>query len=117
MSTEQPALMPMGAGEPPERPDHVLTAEVLVLTGLAHLDRPFDYAVPEDMAAQVRPGVRVKVRFAGTEREGFVISVSARTNPQRRLLPLRRVVSPLPVLTRETLALCTAMARRYAGTT
>ncbi|MGW5672001.1 primosomal protein N' family DNA-binding protein, partial [Micromonospora sp. NPDC003776] len=32
---------------------------------LAHLDRPFDYLVPADLDAAARPGVRVKVRFAG----------------------------------------------------
>src|SRR5699024_8025272 len=53
----------------------------------------------------------------GTEREGFVISVTEQATPQRRLHPLRRVVSPLPVLTKEILALCTAVADRYAGTT
>ena len=33
---------------------------------LAHLDRPFDYLVPERLAAQARPGVRVRVRFAAS---------------------------------------------------
>ena len=32
---------------------------------LAHLDRPFDYAVPASMAETAVPGARVKVRFAG----------------------------------------------------
>ena len=48
-------------------------ARVLVDLPLAHLDRPFDYSVPETMAAAARPGVRVKVRFAGQDVDGFVV--------------------------------------------
>src|ERR1700761_8036511 len=32
---------------------------------LAHLDRPFDYLVPERLAALARPGGRGRGRFAG----------------------------------------------------
>ena len=35
----------------------------MVDTPLAHLDRPFDYAVPD--GAAVTAGVRVRVRFSG----------------------------------------------------
>ena len=42
-------------------------ARVLLDLPLAHLDRPFDFAVPAAMAEAARPGVRVKVRFAGQD--------------------------------------------------
>ena len=42
-------------------------ARVLVDVPLAHLDRPFDYAVPATMAQAAVPGARVKVRFAGQD--------------------------------------------------
>lgn len=116
MSTHQPALLQVDAPNPGSEPGPGLVAQVLVVTALAHLDRPFDYAVPPEMSAGVRPGVRVKVRFAGTERDGFVISLGPPTAAGRALSPLRRVVSDLPVLTQEVLALCRAVARRYAGT-
>lgn len=38
-------------------------ARVLVNKGVLHLDQFFDYAVPEELAADARPGVRVRVRF------------------------------------------------------
>ena len=38
-------------------------ARVAVDSGLAHLDRPFDYTVPVGMPAAA--GCRVRVRFAG----------------------------------------------------
>ncbi len=91
-------------------------ARVLVDVALAHLDRPFDYAVPETMAAQAQPGVRVKVRFAGQDVDGFVIERTATTDHTGTLQPLRRVVSPERVLTDDVAALTGAVAARYAGT-
>ncbi len=44
-------------------------ARVLVDKGVLHLDRYFDYAVPEELDADAQPGVRVRVRFgAGRHR-------------------------------------------------
>ncbi len=91
-------------------------ARVLVDVPLAHLDRPFDYAVPATMADDTQPGVRVKVRFAGQDVDGFVIERAATTEHTGRLQPLRRVVSSEPVLTPDVAALTGAVAARYAGT-
>ncbi|HLS24858.1 MAG TPA: primosomal protein N' [Beutenbergiaceae bacterium] len=116
MSTDQPALLQVDGARPPEAPDHRLVAEVLVQTPLAHLDRTFDYAVPEALVPSTRPGVRVKVRFAGTERDGFVVATRAPRAGERPLIQLRRVVSEVPALTHEILTLCRSVARYYAGT-
>ena len=48
-------------------------ARIAVDLPLAHLDRPFDYLVPERLAALARPGVRVRVRFAGQLTDGYVL--------------------------------------------
>ncbi|HZB67166.1 MAG TPA: primosome assembly protein PriA, partial [Ornithinibacter sp.] len=102
------------AGDDPttaERP----VAVVQVDTGLAHLDRPFEYTVPESMAATAVPGVRVKVRFAGQDLDGFVLERREAAEHPGRLSPLRRVVSPEPVLVPEVLRAARAVADRYAG--
>ncbi len=91
-------------------------AKVLLDVGLAHLDRPFDYAVPASMSDDARPGVRVKVRFAGRETAGYVVARAARAEHDGRLTPIRRVVSTEQVLTPRTLDLARAVAQRYAGT-
>lgn len=90
-------------------------ARVLVDVPLAHLDRTFDYAVPAPMAEAAVPGARVKVRFAGTEHVGYVLARAARSDHPGRLAPLRRVVSPEPVLTPAVADLVGAVAERYAG--
>ena len=126
---EQPALLPapervkaaVRKAKPPKEKKPVAMAEVdpvarvLVDVALAHLDRPFDYAVPETMSDDAQPGVRVKVRFAGQDVDGFVIERSATTEHVGKLQPLRRVVSPERVLTPDLAALTGAVAARYAG--
>ena len=58
-------------------------ARVLVDVPLAHLDRPFDYAVPATMAETAVPGARVKVRFAGQDVDGFVVERARPDRPRR----------------------------------
>ncbi|WP_308250149.1 primosomal protein N' [Sphaerisporangium fuscum] len=91
-------------------------ARVLVDNPLPHLDRPFDYLVPEAMAAEAVPGCRVRVRFAGKLVDGVLLERAEETEHEGRLAPLERVVSAEPVLTPEVAALCRAVADRYAGT-
>ena len=83
---------------------------------LAHLDRPFDYLVPERLAAPARPGVRVRVRFAGQLTDGYVLERVESSEHQGRLSYLERVVSAEQVLTPEIAGLARAVADRYAGT-
>ncbi|MGQ4554026.1 primosomal protein N' [Dermabacteraceae bacterium CCM 9519] len=90
-------------------------AQVLVLGRLAHLDRLFEYAVPQKWQAAA-PGCRVKVRFAGRECDGFVVSRSESAQTERRLAPLQRLVSEVPVLSPQVLAACREIAERSAGT-
>ena len=91
-------------------------ARVLVDVPLAHLDRPFDYAVPATMAESAVPGARVKVRFAGQDVDGFVLARAPESEHPGRLQPLRRVVSAEPVLSAEVADLVGRVAARYAGT-
>ena len=91
-------------------------ARVLVDVPLAHLDKPFDYLVPEALDERVRAGARVKVRFAGQDVDGFVLERVATSEHDGRLTPLRRAVSPEPVLHPEVAQLRAAVAERYAGT-
>lgn len=89
-------------------------AKVLVDLPMAHLDRPFDYAVPASMAEQAQPGVRVKVRFGPKDVDGFVVA-RAEASEHANLQPLKRVVSAEVVLTPQVAGLSESVARRYAG--
>ncbi len=91
-------------------------ARVCVDVPLPHLDRPFDYLVPAGSADTARPGVRVRVRFAGQLVDGFVLDRVERSEHTGRLTYLDRVVSPEPILDPAVARLCREIADRYAGT-
>jgi primosomal protein N' (replication factor Y) (superfamily II helicase) len=96
--------------------DELPVARVLVDIPLAHLDRPFDYLVPASMAEAAVAGVRVLVRFAGQDVEGFLLERAADSSHDARLARLRKVRSPEPVLAPQIAALARSVADRYAGT-
>ncbi len=91
-------------------------ARVMVDSPLPHLDRPFDYLVPAELSEVVRPGCRVRVRFAGRLIDGWVLQRLDATEHDGRLAFLERGVGDLPVLTTETSELFRAVADRWAGT-
>ena len=107
-----------GRARPPEAEPEVAdpVARVLVDLPLAHLDREFDYRIPAALDPDTRPGVRVRVRFAGRDATGFVLSRQADSEQPHRLSPLRAVVSPEPVLSPRIADLAGRVAERYAGT-
>ncbi len=91
-------------------------ARVLPLLTPAHLDRDFDYLVPPELDEIARPGVRVRVRFAGRLVDGYLLSRHTESDHPGKLVRLERVVSAEQVLTPEILRLATTVAARCAGT-
>ncbi|MEY4493765.1 MAG: hypothetical protein RL355_1114 [Actinomycetota bacterium] len=90
-------------------------AQVLIDSPLPHLDRLFDYAVPQKLDEQAKPGVRVRIRFAGRLTDGFLISRTENTDHEGELAALTNVVSPEIVLLPEILELAKDVAGRNAG--
>jgi primosomal protein N' (replication factor Y) (superfamily II helicase) len=82
---------------------------------LAHLDRPFDYLVPEELSDAIRAGSRVRVRFAGRLVDGYALERRDSSEHTGRLAFVERAVGGEPVLTPETTRLFRAVADRYAG--
>ena len=117
---EQLSLGPAGSRRPRAQRAVALATElpvarVAVDSGVPHLDRPFDYAVPATMAAAVA-GCRVRVRFSGRLVDGVVLERLRESDHEGALVPLRSLVSPEPVLGPEVAALARAVADRCAGT-
>ncbi|HEX6870972.1 MAG TPA: primosomal protein N' [Micromonosporaceae bacterium] len=108
---------PSRRAQPPRAAaDPLPVARVAVDLPLAHLDRPFDYLVPAELAADAVPGCRVRVRFAGRLVDGFVTERLAESEHSGSLAFLDKVISAEPVLRPEVLTLARAVADRYAGT-
>jgi primosomal protein N' (replication factor Y) len=91
-------------------------ARVAVDVALPHLDRLFDYLVPQSMAEVAVPGCRVKVRFSGRLTAGYLVERAAASDHSGSIAYLHKVVSAEPVLTREIAGLARAVADRYGGT-
>ena len=92
-------------------------ARVLLEAYVPHLDRVFDYRVSAALHEQAVVGSKVSVIFSGRKMSGWVVERVAHTDvPEERLLPIRRVLSPLPVAAPEIVDLAEAVAQRCAGT-
>ena len=92
---------------------HLPVARVALLTPVPHLDRIFDYEVPEELSETALAGVRVRVRLSGRLVDGYILARVQTSD--RDLQPLSSVHGP-PVLTQEIAELCRRVADRYAGT-
>jgi primosomal protein N' (replication factor Y) len=91
-------------------------AQVALDVSLPHLDRLFDYLVPEPLADLAVPGCRVRARFAGRLTSGFLLHRAERSEHAGRLARLERVVSPEVVLSAGLAGLARAVADHYGGT-
>lgn len=105
------AVEPPASAEPVALP----IARVAVDVSLSHLDRPFDYAVTTAQDASAQPGARVRVRFAGVLRDGYVLERLADSEHEGQLASLHAVTSAEPVLTPEIARLVRQVADHYAG--
>ena len=94
-------------------------ARVVIDSPLPQLDHLFDYRIPEELAAEAVPGVRVRVplRSAGRVADGFLVEVGDPDDAfDGALSPLEAVVSPAQVLTPSVWRLARRLADRSAGT-
>lgn len=90
-------------------------ARVAVAVAGAHLDRPFDYAVPDGWAVDV--GHRVRVDFAGQRPEGWVTGLADEpATDVERVKPLRAHLSAVPCFAAGDLTWLRWVAERWAST-
>jgi len=82
---------------------------------LPHLDRLFDYQVPEQLDADAQPGTRIRVRFSGQLVDAWLIERADDTGHVGKLAWVEKVVSPERVLAPEVYELAREIADRYAG--
>ncbi|MFP3473013.1 primosomal protein N', partial [Micrococcus sp. SIMBA_144] len=72
--------------------------------------------VPEKLAEAALPGVRVRVKFAGKLRDGYLLERVETSDHVGPLATIQRISGPIQVLNDDLLALSEAVARRYGGT-
>lgn len=89
-------------------------ARVAIESALPHLDRPFDYLVPEKLQATVTVGSRVRVPFAGQLLSAVVVEMPEETVPGVRLQSVSSAAKA-PSYTPQAIALAREVAERYGG--
>ncbi len=96
-------------------PRHLNVARVVLDNPLPHLDRLFDYEIPEEFDEACVPGVKVKVKFSNRNMEAWVVEKIGLSNHQKKLSEISKVISNFPVLTPEILTLSQIVADRFIG--
>lgn len=79
----------------------------------ARLDQTYDYVVPPELAAQVRPGTRVVAPLGASERIGYVIACDPPEVPGIKYRSIVRTVDTDAVVSRQMFALAEFVARYY----
>lgn len=91
-----------------------LVARLIVEVAPLHLDRLFDYLVPDEMALE--PGQRVQVAFAGRSVRALVVEVGRGSDvPTSRLRPVRRRLGEHVWVRPHELEVLRWAARRYGA--
>jgi primosomal protein N' (replication factor Y) len=96
-------------------PRHLNVARVVLDNPLPHLDRLFDYEIPEELDEVCVPGVKVKVKFSNRNMEAWVVEKAALSSHHKKLSEILKVISNYPVLTPEVLTLSQIVADRFIG--
>ena len=87
-------------------------AQVIVDLSAEAVDRLFTYSVPEGMI--LLPGQQVEVPFGPRRLEGFVVSLSEKTElDPHRVRPVLRAVRDYPIILPELMELADWMHKRY----
>ncbi|MDR0917474.1 MAG: primosomal protein N' [Oscillospiraceae bacterium] len=91
-----------------------LVAEIAVASARYHIDKPYDYRIPDSLANVVTRGLRVAVPFgrANKTTEAIVLAIKREESP-RNIKCIESALEPSPSLTEEQLRLAIWMSQRF----
>jgi len=101
--------------QPGEITDDLPLAKVLVDTGIAHLDQPYDYLVPKKFENEINAGSFVEVDFAGKGRTGLVLARREMSDEATAAKTISKSIGNFPIVTNEILKLASQTAKEFAG--
>lgn len=91
-------------------PAHGIFAEVILPLAVP---KPYTYAVPEELVAAVRPGIRVEVEFGGAKRYAGLVNRLHNDMPAHKFKTILSVIDEVPVLNEKTLQFWQWLAEYY----
>ncbi|MCC6725612.1 MAG: primosomal protein N' [Saprospiraceae bacterium] len=89
---------------------HGIFAEVILPLAVP---KPYTYAVPEELVAAVRPGLRVEVEFGGAKRYAGLVSRLHHDTPPHKFKTILSVIDEEPILNERTLQFWQWLADYY----
>ena len=89
-------------------------AKIAISKAAYHIDRPYDYYIPDDLAGRVLPGMRVLVEFSHYRApvEGLVLALASSSRFEK-LKPVIRILDTNPILTGKQLKLALFMREHF----
>lgn len=89
-------------------------AKIAVSAATYHIDKPYDYLIPEDLTDEIKAGIRVIVPFSRANRpcEGIVLAV-VRADGATKLKSISSVLDKAPLLSPELIKLAIWMRERF----
>ena len=91
-------------------------AQVLADVPLLHVDRTFDYAIPEHLVSTIHVGSRVAISFGGRNATGFVTEIVDSTERPEKVSEIESAVDAIAVIKPEIFELSRTIADRYIAT-
>lgn len=91
-------------------PAHGIFAEVVLPLAVP---KPYTYAVPEELVAAVRPGLRVEVEFGGAKRYAGLVNRLHHDTPPHKFKTILSVIDEEPILNERTLQFWQWLADYY----
>jgi primosomal protein N' (replication factor Y) (superfamily II helicase) len=91
-------------------PAHGIFAEVVLPLAVP---KPYTYAVPEELVAAVRPGLRVEVEFGGAKRYAGLVNRLHHDMPPHKFKSILSVIDEEPILNERTLQFWQWLAEYY----
>ena len=85
-------------------------AQVIVDVPARQTNSPFSYSIPDHLADQIQPGMRVQVPFGNRKITGFVVGLSDSSSFNGKLKPIADLIDLYPVVNSELLKLAEWLA-------
>ncbi len=91
-----------------------MVAKLAVAAATYHIDKPYDYRIPETLSDKILPGMRVSIPFGKGNRrsEGLVLSITSES-VYKELKYIAAALDEKPVLSQEQIKLALWMSDRF----
>ncbi|MGA1678927.1 MAG: hypothetical protein ACO39E_05735 [Candidatus Nanopelagicales bacterium] len=91
-------------------------AKVVIESSVPHLDREYDYAIPEELIDEIKVGSRVQVPFGRQKVNGWVVERFFQSSFEKRIAKINKTIGRFATLQPHVLQIARLTAQYYAGT-